>query len=175
VRLRWNQRWNQKQTARAHSRRSRSYAVPEDIPLLAPGTAALPPAGSRSSGCRCPLSMCHRQTCRSPGRMSRRPNRARSRSRREPDSFSASVAYRVGHLDAIYEFQDLLLSESRRPARGSPARSTMPGIYAMPGRVRRAIVRLRDTTSLDRTTRPGMTAAMSRNLRAINSASCCLS
>jgi hypothetical protein len=117
VRLRWNQRWNQKQTARAHSRRSRSYAVPEDIPLLAPGTAALPPAGSRSSGCRCPLSMCHRQTCRSPGRMSRRPNRARSRSRREPDSFSASVAYRVGHLDAIYEFQDLLLSESRRPAR----------------------------------------------------------
>lgn len=37
----------------------------------------------------------------------------------------------------------------------------------MPGRVRRAIVRLRDTTSTG-TTRPGMTAAMSRNSRAIN-------
>ena len=36
------------------------------------------------------------------------------------------------------------------PCSWSPARSTMPGIYAMPGRVRRAIVRLRDTTSLDR-------------------------
>jgi hypothetical protein len=34
------------------------------------------------------------------------------------------------------------------PCSWGPARSTMPGIYAVPGRVRRAIVRLRDTTPL---------------------------